>query len=1103
MYKLLIATTNTCRMDNVAGIRQLLDKNIDIYLIQETILPEHALQLRFPGYKIWQSKGEGTLGIAVITKDTLEAQVENIVPGRLQSLRVGDLKILNVYSPAGTNMNNERREFFSRHILSQLRLNNMMMAGDFNCVTEQQDVEENFRNKRSIELRDLIQTFSLTDVYREGNPDAREYTFHRPGSSRARLDRIYVSRELYPSVRRCEHITVLSDHKAVVVEMELDGQTRRRSKKPQHSWKLNNSILQYDELLQGLQTAVNRRISNLEDENDLPQLWEETIIPEITAMLKEYSQIRSQFRKTTKGMLQHMLERAINNQDWETMAHAKQRLRAITDHELYGYVVRSRESELNETLVGNIHHARKEFKKHQQNEITTLKINGHPNTNMQEIEEEVKQYYNALYRGYHRTTPDSDEVTNTGTPFQPDWSKVEDFLGDLPQLSDQKAEELERPITENEVAKAIKDSKNGSSPGPDGLTYEFYKATSDWIVPILTRIFNIYKRQDGLPQRYTTTRTRLIPKVDGVPGVEDLRPITLQNNEYKIFSKIIAARLLNVMDEIITPTQHCAIPGRNITTPLLDIVSVVDYTSNRDIEGYILSTDIFKAYDRTNLEFITETMRRMGFKPGIINLIKTMHKECHTIVMVGDGIRIAVVCLRQGDPVSGPLFTISIDPLNRKLNEIITGIQIGNTRKKSGAFMDDIHAISSNLADLPRIDETFRQYEDLNGTLLSRTRKTKVMGIGRWQNRTDWPIPWLQTTDKMKILGITFSADTSITMATTWEEILNKMRGGVQRWISDRNWTMIGKIKILHTFILSQAWFVAQVLPCPQRIISEMERSASHYLFHDQVERIQLEQLCKKKEAGGLGLVNIGAKCQALLGHTASKKLRSGSQLMKYWLAIPLRNYIQMNGPRAETATPYYRVVSKLVKEVMEMGGNPTSRAVYQHFTETPPPSRIEERQSNPELTCPRMYLPADPRLADTYFKVAAETLPTKNRLHHLNPRRWENPDCIWCNTPATTVHTFIDCQATRELWEWLRGLIVTIEPTSFTWTNEQILELRYPASRNDKSITYLTMITIQKAWEFTRQHRQLSVQRLSALVKADLRSRKQMKLPVLANIPL
>ena len=778
------------------------------------------------------------------------------------------------------------------------------------------------------------------------------------------------------------------------------------------------------------------------------------------------------------------------------MAYAKQRLRTITNHELYGFIVRSRESELDEALTGNIHHARKEFQKCQANELTSLKINDQVNTDPHEIQEEVRSYYEALYGGFHRTKPDSDQVVNTGTAFRPNWNHAEEFLSNLPRLDPRTAEALERPITEVEVAKAIKESKNGTSPGPDGLTYEFYKATTEWIVPILTRLFNSYIEQGRMPSRFRTASTRLVPKVDDVPGVEDLRPLTLQNNEYKIFSKTISARLLRVMAQVIGPWQHCSIPGRSITTPLVDLVSVIDHAELKNIGGFILSTDIFKAYDRTNLEFIVETMRRMGFSPNTLQLIETLHQDCSTTIMVGGGIEMQVSGLRQGDPISGPLFIISIEPLNRKIHECTTGITVGNSTKKAGAFMDDVHAISSNVDDLLLIDQTFRRYEDLNGTLLSRTRKTRIMGIGRWENRADWPIRWLQTTSHLKILGITYSARTTTTISGTWGAILGKIRGGVQRWKSNRNWTMLGKTKILHTFILSQAWFVAQVLPCPQAIATDIERSMSHYLFHDQVERIQLEKLYRGKEEGGLGLVNTAAKCQALLGRTAVTRLRAGSEMLRYWLAIALRNHMQIQGPRADIMSDYFRELASLTKEILVMGGNPDAKKIYAHFMETPPPSRIQEPQENPEDICLRMHMPRDPQLADLFFKVAAETLPTRARLHHLNPRRWENPNCDWCDAPATPLHMFIECPRTRELWEWLRGMVVTIEPASFRWQDQQLLNLRFPTTPHARAISYLTMTTVKKMWDFIRQHRQLSVNRMTALIRNDLKIRQQMNLP-------
>lgn len=46
----------------------------------------------------------------------------------------------------------------------------MIMAGDFNCVTGQLDVEENFRNKRSMEMIQMVQTFNLRDFFREERP---------------------------------------------------------------------------------------------------------------------------------------------------------------------------------------------------------------------------------------------------------------------------------------------------------------------------------------------------------------------------------------------------------------------------------------------------------------------------------------------------------------------------------------------------------------------------------------------------------------------------------------------------------------------------------------------------------------------------------------------------------------------------------------------------------------------------------------------------------------------------------------------------------------------------------------------------------------------
>ena len=130
---------------------------------------------------------------------------------------------------------------------------------------------------------------------------------------------------------------------------------------------------------------------------------------------------------------------------------------------------------------------------------------------------------------------------------------------------------------------------------------------------------------------------------------------------------------------------------------------------------------------------------------------------------------------------------------------------------------------------------------------------------------------------------------------------------------------MLGRVKIAHIFILSKVWYIAQVLPIPQSIVEDLQQTVSHYLFHDQVERISLEKVLEKKELGGLQLVNTEAKCHALLGRTLSGMARLTSGHMLYWMALPLRQYFQVQGPRAEAASEYFKLVTPIVKEAIGM----------------------------------------------------------------------------------------------------------------------------------------------------------------------------------------
>ena len=243
---------------------------------------------------------------------------------------------------------------------------------------------------------------------------------------------------------------------------------------------------------------------------------------------------------------------------------------------------------------------------------------------------------------------------------------------------------LEKNTTAAEVRKAIKSCKNGTAPGIDGIPYEFFKfwlkkyeeykdKESDPtvkevkdIAEILVKVYNEIENEELYNDNFVLGTMNLLYKKKDRQRIENYRPITLTNTDYKIYTKTIAEKLGKIAHKIIHQNQAGFIPGRNIHNHTRLTRSMIHYCKTHQKNGYILSLDQEKAYDKIAHDYLWKSLEKYGLPQKFIQKIQKLYKKARTVVSVNKMLPQAIKIgrgVRQGCPMSCLLYDIAIEPL--------------------------------------------------------------------------------------------------------------------------------------------------------------------------------------------------------------------------------------------------------------------------------------------------------------------------------------------------------------------------------------------------------------------------------------------------------
>ncbi|KAL0849608.1 hypothetical protein ABMA28_013867 [Loxostege sticticalis] len=288
--------------------------------------------------------------------------------------------------------------------------------------------------------------------------------------------------------------------------------------------------------------------------------------------------------------------------------------------------------------------------------------------------------------------------------------------------------ELIPEILVTEVEKSIKSQKMEKSPGPDRITNELMRGTTEELSPILTKVFNEILYTGRIPSQWAESHIILIHKKGPKDDIGNYRPISLISNVYKVFAKVILDRISLTLDE----NQPVEQAGFRKDFSTIDHIHTVKQLIQKYNEYnktiYLAFIDYAKAFDSLKHESVWRSLREQGIQNSYVNIIKNIYSESKARIRlesIGETFPIEKG-VRQGDPLSPKLFTAVLEQLFRKLDWGHLGLNINGTRLSHLRFADDLVILEEDPLTLESMIQTLVDRSREVG-LEMNTSKTKMM----------------------------------------------------------------------------------------------------------------------------------------------------------------------------------------------------------------------------------------------------------------------------------------------------------------------------------------------------------------------------------------
>ena len=838
----------------------------DILCLQEVhVMKEgqNIFQNQWGGEAIWSIGTASGRGVGILLRKNFRGivkQIEKDTFGRYIILQLdldGQLIVIcNLYAP-----NSDCPDFFINLFKRVFEYEGKkVIVEDYNTTLSNMIDREPARlenNRAGDTINELMNQYSICDVWRDRNPNEKLYTWQRthPATQKSRIDYFLCEIVISSWFKSIKHRAgYKSDHMYIQGEIIIPNSQRGNG-----IWRLNTTILAQPEYVQRIKCAIERAKNQMQ-QYDSQSKWE--LIKLVSAQeSQEYCREKASRDRLIVAQLEDYItwaqqnEAQLNEHELLLAEKSRQDLERIMEKKTQGAIFRSRcrwynEGEKNTKYFLNLEKSRSGAKA-----MTTVITETGTYNDQKTIIEELKNFYETLYTS-DRDIKFTYENTNENVKLTPDEKEL-----------------LNLQITKADLKEAIQGLKKGKCPGDDGLPVEFYLVFWEELKDCLYEAIMQAYDQRELHFTALSGLISLIPKKKKDNRyIKNMRPITLLNVDYKLIEKVLANKIKLLLKRLIHRNQTGFLADRHISTNIKKVMEVMEYADRLQEPGVILSVDYEKCFDRIEIESLIGALRYFDFPEVYVNWTYTLFTKPTARVTnnghMSDRFEVQRG-IKQGGPNSAYYFLLiaEILAISIRNNDHIEGFPINEIKDILGQFADDTDMyLKGNEQTINNVINTLSNYEKNTGFKVSY-EKTTLYRIGSLKHSnarfyTERNLNW--SDGDLSILGVTITHDADRLMTANYQDLLVKSESILNAW-KGRQLSLFAKVIVINTLVASLYVYKMSVLPLlSEKLISKFNGIIQKFLWNGRKPKISLAKLQNSKKFGGANLVNIELKDQSL-----------------------------------------------------------------------------------------------------------------------------------------------------------------------------------------------------------------------------------------------